>query len=76
MAGVSHEHNKRRKGRKWETVVGTEIITYRFRLCSICGRTQETEIVKKRPSPLRKRLGKNAGKRFDFSPEDDNGKKK
>lgn len=70
MAGVSHEHNKRKKGRKWETVVGNQIITYRFMLCSICGRTMETVIVKKRTSKLRKALGNKAGKRIDFSPED------
>lgn len=71
MAGVSHEHNKKRKGRKWETTVGTQIVTYQHMLCSICGRTMETKIVKKKESKLRKRFGGKAGKRFDFSPEDD-----
>ena len=75
MAGVSHEHNKRKKGRKYETVVGNQVITYQFILCSICGRTMENRIVKKRTSKLRKLFGNKAGKRFDFSPEDE-GKKK
>ena len=70
MAGVSHEHNKKRKGRKYEVTVGDQIITYQYLLCSVCGHTMESKIVKKRTSKLRKRLGKKAGKRIDFSPED------
>lgn len=70
MAGVSHEHNKRRKGRKYEVVVGDQIITYQYILCSVCGRTMENRIIKKKTSKLRKRMGKKAGKRIDFSPED------
>lgn len=70
MAGVSHEHNKRRKGRKWDAVVGTEIVTYQNILCSVCGITMEKKIVKKKKSKLRERFGGNAGKRIDYSPED------